>query len=580
MDFEEVIHQAGFSTIDKFFKRVVAPVGIISFALFLGSLMLVQFWGIYLFTPPFSTMLYIVPFIILIVGLTAIVGLPYYILEKKKVNIHDNIHYFITFVGALSTMHVQRNSIFRYAAERTEFGEIARVIDRVYYLADFWNLGLVTTTRKLAGIVPSKILANFLDRLSAALDFGERLDIFLMEEQKAVMEEYATEYKASIQMLDLVQDALVSLTIGMAFVLSISFLLPMVSGYNPYLLVGLSGLLLVLIDVLAIIFIDSFITHDPLCHKLPIQPPEHHKMKQVTIPVLIGASLLMILLELLNIFDIPLNFSIAIAPFGLIGYYAYKCEEKAKNFDDAFPAFIRSIGGSLGARGGSLVGTIEPLRVHDFGIFNDPLEKLFRRLKVRCDKFLSWMYLSGETGSTLIENFGTIFLHILQLGGDAEAGAELISRNFTRLLGLRKLRLQLASSVRGVYYGTLFGITGAAYATLKMVEVLNDTMGKTLAAISDSPMVASVTQGLLPSLGQMNIPALENMLFFILVIHAAFCAIGIKMIDGGKKQTAFLDFIFMVWLVAVLSLILPWGFDQLFSMGSDASVGGLQPLPT
>ena len=555
MDFEEVINNAGYETIDSFFKRVVVPAGAVSFVLFLVSLLAVIFYGPQYFEPPFSTMMLVVPFVILLLGLTTIALYPYYVLERKKVDIQDHIHYFITFVGALATMHLKRLDIFRFVSERTEYGEINRICERVYYLADYWNIGLVASTRKVAQIIPSRIMGNFLDRLSAAMDFGEKLDVFLMEEQEAVMDEYEVEYQQSIKTLDLVQDALVSLTIGMAFVLSISFLLPMVSGYNIYLMVGLSALLLFLIDVMALIFIDGFITHDPLTHSLPIQPEEFHKMRQMIAPMIILSIMLFIILHLLDFFSLPVNFSAAIVPLVGIGFYAYKFEKKAKDYDDAFPAFIRSIGGSLGSRGGSLLGTIEPLRVHDFGIYNEPLEKLYRRLKLRCDKYLSWMYLSGETGSNLVENFGTIFLHVIRIGGDAEIGGELISKNFSRLLGLRKLRMQLASSVRGVYYGTLFGITGAAYATLKMVEVLDETMSRSLAAVSESPMVASVTRDLLPAMGQMNVPVIQNMLFLILVVHSAFSALGIKMIDGGRKEAAVVDFIVMVWIVAALSEI-------------------------
>ncbi|MBD3261471.1 MAG: archaellar assembly protein FlaJ [Candidatus Altiarchaeales archaeon] len=572
LEFEDAVQQVGYSTIEEYFTKIVVPVVGVCFILFISMLLAITFYGSVYFGPPFIYFLFLIPFMILMLGILSVLGYPFYILERKKVEIQDNIHFFITYVGTLSTLHISRADIIRYASRRAEYGEIAKIMEKIDYLASYWNLGLVASTRKIAQLVPSRVLANFLDRLSAALDFGERIDVFLMQEQEAVMDDFSTEYKQSIQTLDLIQDALVSLTIGVSFMLSISFLLPLVSGYNVVLLMALSGIALFLIDSLSLVFIDTFISHDPLLHDLPIKPEEYYQLRKMVVAVTVSSLLLFAVLYFLGILPLPLTVAVACLPLLLIGYTASQMENKVMKYDDAFPGFIRSIGGSLGARGGSLVGTIEPLRIHDFGIFNQPLEKLYRRLKLRCDKFESWMYLSGETGSNLISNFSTIFLHVIRLGGDPEKGAEVISNNFIRLLSLRKIRLQLASSVRGIYYGTLFGITGAAYSSLQMVSILNTTLGKTLSSISTSPMVASVTEGLLPSLGTLDLPLMENTLFFILFIHAVLSAISIKMIDGGSKWAALMDFVLMVWIIALIAFLLPIGFDKMFSMGTRTGV--------
>jgi archaellum biogenesis protein FlaJ (TadC family) len=135
----------------------------------------------------------------------------------------------------------------------------------------------------------------------------------------------------------------------------------------------------------------------------------------------------------------------------------------------------------------------------------------------------------------------------------------------------------MASSVRGVYYGTIIGITGAAYSTLRMVGILDDTFKKSFAAISQTPSVSSLTQGLLPSMGDINMPLVEDMLFFILVIHVAFSAYSVKLVDGGSKYSVFLDFVIMCWLVAITAFFVPALFDVLFSQGEAASgiVGGI-----
>lgn len=584
MEYEEAIRLAGYPNIDEFFKRLVAPVTILTLVLFLSSLALVVMYGGMFDLGAAQPLMVLAPFGIMIFGVVGVVVYPYFIIERIKVNIHENIHYFITYAGSLSTLHVKRRQLFRLSSQRVEYGEIAKVMEKVSYLSDYWNLGLVRTCRKLATLVPSRILGNFLDRMSAAFDFGERIDTFLIHEQSAVMEDYETEYKQSLQSLSIIQDALVSLTIAAAFMMTIAFMLPLIMGYDIYLLVGLSGLSLVLIDVMSIIFIDSFITHDQICHNLPIKPPEYRKMKSYIIPSFGGCvfvSLFFIVLQPLSVTYIPIMIAISISPLALIGVMASRMEQTIINRDQAFPAFIRSLGGSLAAKGGSLLGTIGPLRIHEFGILNESVRRLYARLRIRCDKFQSWMYFAGETGSNMIEKFGSIFIQIINLGGNAEKASLIINDNFIKLLSLRELRLQLAGSVRGVYYGTLLGITGSAYSSLRMVGILDSTFKKSFAAIAQTPSVSSLTQGILPSIGDINMPMVETMLFFSIMVHVAFTAYSVKLVDGGSRYTAFLDFVMMTWCVALVAVFVPAMFDFLFSQGAATSsvVKSVAPIP-
>jgi archaeal flagellar protein FlaJ len=582
MDYEEAVRLAGYPNLDTFFRKIFLPVAAAGFALGMSSFLLVWMYGGAFDLGAAQPMLLLIPLTIIVLALAGPLAYPYYGIERIKVNIHENIHYFITYAGSLSTLHVKRRQLFRFASQRVEYGEIAKVMEKVSYLSDYWNLGLVKTCRKLSTLVPSKILGNFLDRMSAAFDFGERLDVFLLNEQSAVMEDYATEYKQSLETLSIIQDALVSLTIAVAFMMTIAFMLPLIMGYDIYVLVALSGMVLLLVDLFSIIFIDSFITHDTICHRLPIKPPEYKQMKALVAPVIL---LCLVLLAVLLYFQplpwTPILVSIALSPLAIIGWMASRMESMVIGKDQAFPAFMRSLGGSLSARGGSLVGTIGPLRIHEFGVLNESVRRLYARLRIRCDKFQSWMYFAGETGSNMIEKFGSIFIQVINLGGNAEKASIIISDNFIKLLSLRERRLQLAGSVRGVYYGTLLGIAGATYSTLRMVGLMDATFKKSFAAIAQTPSVSTLTQGILPSIGDINMPVVENILFVILLIHVAFCAYSVKMVDGGSKYCAFQDFVIMLWLVALTAVMVPASFDFMFSQGASAGgiVQGAAPMP-
>jgi flagellar protein FlaJ len=309
---------------------------------------------------------------------------------------------------------------------------------------------------------------------------------------------------------------------------------------------------------------------------------EYLKMRRLIPPV----SGLCILLTAVLLISRPLPWTgvliaISLTPLAILGVMASRMDSAVIRKDQAFPAFIRSLGGSLAARGGSLYGTIGPLRIHEFGVLNEGVNKLYARLKIRCDKFQSWMYFAGETGSNLIEKFGSIFIQIINLGGNAEDASQIISDNFIKILSLRELRLQMASSVKGVYYGTLLGVAGAAYATLRMVGILDNTFKQSFAAIAQTPSVSSLTQGLLPSVGELNMPLVEDMLFVVLLLHAAFSAYSIKMVDGGSKYSALLDFVLMVWLLAILAVLVPFLFDLVFTKSAIGTgvVREVAPIP-
>jgi archaeal flagellar protein FlaJ len=582
MDYEDAIRMTGYAGVDDYFKKIVLPVVLASILAFIFG-----FFAVFMLAPmldlgELTILLYLFPLSALFVGSAIALLYPYYGIERIKVNIHENIHYFITYAGALSTLHLPRKKMFRLSAQRIEYGYIAKVMEKVAYLSDSWNLSLVTTCRKLSSLVPSKVLGNFLDRMSAAFDFGARLDRFLLQEQSAVMEDFASEYKQSLQTLSMIQDALVSLTIAVAFMMAVAFMLPLIMGYDIYVLIILSGSALLLIDVLSLVFIDIFITHDDICHKLPIKPKEYLEMKSMVAPIIAAVAVILAVLLYLKPFGLWTSFLVALgmSPLAIIGFNAREMEEEIIKRDMAFPAFIRSLGGSMSARGGSLYGTLGPLRVHEFGVLNELVDRLYKRLIIRCDKFSSWMYFSGESGSSLIQRFGTIFIQVISLGGDPEKASVIISDNFIKLLSLRELKIQLASSVKGVYYGTTIGVAGAAFASLRMVGILDATFKKSFSAIASTPAVASLTAGLLPSVGNINMVVVEELLFFLLLIHVFFAAYSIKMVDGGSRWAFFLDFVIMVWLLAAVAIAIPALFDVVFSSGASASgtVGGITPV--
>ena len=226
----DYLQDGGFKTVTEFSIKIVLPVLTVVILIFLGLIL-------------FTSLPFFIPYIVIFFGVIFISIYPYMMFEKRKVNIHENIHLFITYAGTLSTLRINRTMLFKKIAEEKEYGELALFAERIVYLAKSWNLGYAKTCRKMAVLSPSKIFADFLDRLAAVLDFGEDLEVFLTEEQDAVMDDFENEYHKSMQNIKMLEDVFISLTISIAFAMAAALLLPLLMGISimviiKYLLFG------------------------------------------------------------------------------------------------------------------------------------------------------------------------------------------------------------------------------------------------------------------------------------------------------------------------------------------------------
>jgi len=552
----DYILDGGFRSYTEFLLKLVLPVLAATIGIF------------FMFIIFFPTLPWYLPYIFLLAGVIFIVIYPYMMFEKRKVNMHENIHLFITYAGTLSTLKINRTMLFRKIAEEKEYGELATFADRIVYLAKAWNLGYAKTCRKMAVLSPSRIFADFLDRLAAVLDFGEDLERFLAEEQDAVMDDFSNEYNKSMQNIRMLEDVFISLTISIAFAMAAALLLPLLMGMSIMVIVRYSLLGLVVMDLMLILLIKSFIPSDRICHNLLILDKGTKKVIKAFIVILPISFLITSVLLYIDILEnFLLNLAIGFTPLIVVGILAGREENDVFTKDKAFPTFIRAVGGAVTTRGGGVTSSLGALRVHDFGVLNDMLINLYRRLKVGSDRFKAWLFFAGESGSNLINYFVHIFAKSVYLGGDAIKIAEIISKNFIRLISLRKLRLQLAAGLRGALYGALLGFITTVYMSTAITEMLADMFNSALQNAMSQENMANLVGSILPAIPEINMTEVNLYIGIIVVIHAFISAVIIKLVDGGNKYAALFDFVLMVWLGAVLSIAIPyistWAFGTL-----------------
>ena len=539
---------AGYNSFNDMFKEYFLPIGVtvILTSIIIPWVMAVPWWT---------------GLVIAFIGVGFIVGYPYSQYTQMKQSIERNLHYFITYAGTISTVDIPRTKLFRKISENENFGYISDVFGRIQYLAKDWNLGYAKATREMSRKVPSPILADFLDRLAVALDFGEELNVFLEEEQGSIMEDFRVEYEKSLETIELLQDTFVALSISFSFLLGTSLLAPLLLDVQITTLLPFAIGFILLIDIGLIFAVRSYIPTDRLIRRFD---PANKDMQRVFNAFIVTAAAGIVLLAVLY-FATPLPFllilAISVTPLAFPGFLALQVENKVMRRDKEFPIYSRVLGSAIEVRDGAVVSALKSTQVHDFGALDDISVHLYRRLRIGSDRWDSWYFFAKESGSTLISNFSKIFSESVYMGGNSQRIGEIVSENMQELLSLRKLRSQLANGLRGSFYGTLIGLSSVIYITAKVAELLIGIFNQPLG--TEGTQQFDFTSTIIPQAQSIDFQMVFFYIGLLIVVHSAASSFIMKAIDGGSWYAATIDFIIMIWIGALLSVFLPVIIDGL-----------------
>jgi flagellar protein FlaJ len=550
--YDNIIANMGYRNTSEFILKYFLPLmGVIVF-FFLVALLLL------------TSLPFYVPFVLLGLSTIFVLAYPYAIYEKKKIGIEENLHLFITFAGTISTIDINRNMLFKKIAERKSLGEIAKMSERILYFSRKWNLGYSKSCRTVAKLAPSKIFSDFLDRLAIMLDFGESMDVFLVDEQDAIMDDYAANYKKALENIKTVQEVFVALTMAVGFMLATSLLLPLVTGTKIEIVVRYALYTVLVLDIGVLFFVKNFIPADKLCFKGDIVDEDTLELYQWIYVCFPLAAILACVVFYLDIFSFITNVAISVVPLFFVGLKAQITENRIYTREKAYPSFIRAFGTAVEVKSGSVEPAIQSLRVHDFGPLNKGLVALYRRLKTGSDKYKSWEYFQASNGSNLIHEFTGIFSESLFLGGSPQKVGEIISHNFMKILSLRKLRQQLASSLRGALYGALVGFAAAAFVSAKITDLLGNIFNSPFDSVSGGANpLSSVLTSVLPTSLEVNMAVVTIYITIIICVHSIVSASIIKIVDGGNIYATLFDICIMIWLGTIVALVIPFGIDAL-----------------
>ncbi len=524
-----------------YLRRVLLPGVIASVILFVGALFLRTF---VVLSKPILVAMYVIPLLPLLYTL----GYPYAKISSKRVQINSKIPYFATYFAVLSTSDVSREQLILNLSSEKTLEPIAGEMKKVYYLIAKLHRGMPEALRFLARRVPSKVLADFLDRLAYSLDSGVDLKDYLLQEQKTVMDDYETFYEGALYDLDIFKEIYTSLIISVVFMVTFIIIGPIITGQDVVSLSMFMFILVIATEVGILLVIKYRMPEDPVWAEGPMSPWRKSKLRRALLISIMGTSVMAVMdyIILRPRFNLPLLIHVSIILSPLM-YYGKAIEREEKAIvvkDENFPAFMRSLSSSLAASGAALPLVLKYLSSHDFGVLTQDIRNLHRRISMRLDNDKAWKYFTIDTGSWLIGMFSDIFNKSIKMGADPEYVGMVISRNFERLVRLRRKRAQTVASFRGVIYG----ITGAFAFSVAAAFGVAVYMNK---IFSNMNLPADFLQNVIFVPSKSGLELTEYILVAILVAHTLISAMSIKFADGGHVGSTVYYFVVLLWIAAL-----------------------------
>ena len=515
----------------------------------------------------------------------ATVAYPLVEVSRSANLIEEEMHMFITRMGILSLGEVGAQSIFDILKEMKDYGELASEVQRIETLVDKWHTSLPEAARIVAYQSPSPLWSDFLDRMAFSIEAGQPIDEFMRSEQETIAEQYNTIYDTRLESVDTLKEIYVSLVTAGLFALVIAgihlVLFEVGSGGNtPIELAGriryllLASLVFVSVQIAAVFAFRSTIPKDQTFARDEMDTPFRINFRRsFLIATGISAFLLVIfsfsavfLWEFLSenwdkygLLYVVIPFTPFLLPSSMIG----REERQIQRRDETYPDFIRALGGTAQARSAEPSATIRALRGIDFGLLDNSIDRLEKRLSTRIDSDRAWDYFNADTNSAVISRYTRIYIEGSQSSGQPAATAEMVSRSVGNLLSLRHRRSLSANTMWGVALGLMISSVASLNVTISIVLQLGEAIAGVASSFTDTDVNALSQFGAGIALPVMEDPSGvdDNIRMFKIVVSIIILAqiISVSIIAtrlrGGTKTSALGQMILLTWVAGIASFL-------------------------
>ena len=525
--------------------------------------------------------------IIVLPILSGLAALSYPILEVQKsaTRIEKEMHMFITRMGILSLGEVGAKSIFDILKQMSDYGELASEVKRIETLVDKWHTSLPEAARIVAQQSPSPLWTDFLDRMAFSIEAGQPIDEFMRAEQETVAEQYTTLYDTRLESVDTLKEIYVSLISAGLFALVIAGIhlvlfevgspdAEPIEVFSRIRFLLLAGLVFVIVQIGAVFAFRATIPEDQTFARDDMDTPFRINFRRA----FLVSGAFSLFLGLVMFFAVIsawealsdqwdkyglLVVAIPLTPLLIPAYMVSREEKQVLRRDETYPDFIRALGGTAQARSAEPSATIKALRGIDFGMLDNSIDRLEKRLSTRIDSDRAWDYFNADTNSSVISRYMRIYIEGSQSSGKPAETAEMVSRSVGSLLSLRRRRSLSANTMWGVAIGLLIASVTSLNVTISIVLQLGDAIAGVASGLADTDVSALSDFGggvALPvmedssSVGE-NIRMFKIVVSILILIQVAAVSMIATRLRGGGMTSALGQSINLLWVAGLTSLL-------------------------
>ncbi len=506
--------------------------------------------------------------------------------QRLAIAIEREMHMFITRMGILSLGDAGAQSMFDILKQMGDYGALADEVQAIETLVDRWHTNLPEAARIVGRQSPSPIWGDFLDRMAFSVEAGQPLEDFMRSEQDTFQEEFNTLYDTRLEAVDTLREIYISLTTTGMFLLVVSgiHLVLFMTGTledDPWTVmvrirwILLAALIYTLLQLFGLISFMVLIPDDDLFSRNDMATNYKIKMRRAwVLATIIGVSIILITLFSSILVDFTfildnwdryglLAVAVIVTPFAVPAYLVGREESSVRRRDESYPGFIRALGGTAQARSSEPSATVRALKGIDFGALNESIDQLERRLSMRIDSDHSWDWFAADANSMMVSRFIRIYLEGAQTSGEPAGVAELVSKNTTNLLSLRRRRALSSGTMQGVAFGVLVAMITSLNITISIVQGL----GSSISGVAQG-LVQTDVEGIPQLSGGFGLPVLDDstvveeniFLFKILVSILVMMMIMIlglisARIRGGGIALSIGQMITMLWVAGFTSFL-------------------------
>lgn len=528
--------------------------------------------------------------ILLVILLTAMasvaaIGFPILDVQRSASLIEAEMHMFITRMGILSIGEVGAQSIFDILKQMRDYGELATEVQRIEILVDKWHTSLPEAARIVAQQSPSPLWSDFLSRMAFSIEAGQPIDQFMRSEQETIAEQYNTLYDTRLESVDTLKEIYVSLVTAGLFGLVIAgihlVLFEVGSDTDTPIEVAsrlrfllLASLVFGFVQMGAVFAFRATIPKDLTFARDEMDTPFRINFRRsllisglVTIVLVVTSVLTLIWVfeELTSQWDKYglLFIAVPLSPLLIPSLMIRREENQIQRRDQTYPDFIRALGGTAQARSSEPSATIKALRGIDFGMLDNSIDRLEKRLSTRIDSDRAWDYFTADTNSAVISRYTRIYIEGSQSSGQPAATAEMVSRSVGNLLSLRNRRSLSANTMWGVALGLLISSVAALNVTTAIVLQLGESIAGVAGGLTQTDVSALSDFGAGVALPVMedassvddNIRMFKIIISLLILMQVVAVSSIATRLRGGTRSSAVGQMILLTWVSGIASFL-------------------------